>query len=120
VGGWPRLLVDGESVAARADSLEGTFPRFSTTRHPRSGIGFSRDSTTLYLITVDGRQESSDGMSLVEFAEEMKRDGVWNGLNLDGGGSTTLVIRGRLANKPSDPSGERAVGNAILIVEGRR
>lgn len=119
VGGWPRLLVDGVSVAARADSLEGTFPRFSATRHPRSGIGFSRDSSTVYLITVDGRQESSDGMSLVEFAEEMKRDGVWNGLNLDGGGSTTLILRGRLANKPSDPTGERAVGNAILVVDGR-
>ena len=119
-GGWPRLLHDGVSVAVRADSLEGTFPRFSTTRHPRTGIGFSRDSTTLYLITVDGRQESSDGMSLVEFAEEMRRHGVWNGLNLDGGGSTTLVVRGRLANKPSDPTGERAVGNAILVIEGRR
>jgi len=119
IGGWPRLVVDGVNVAARADSLEGTFPRFSATRHPRSGIGFSRDSTTLYLITVDGRQESSDGMSLVEFAEEMRRHGVWNGLNLDGGGSTTLVIRGRLANKPSDPTGERAVGNAVLVVEGR-
>ena len=119
VGGWPRLVVDGVSVAARADSLEGTFPRFSSTRHPRTGVGFSRDSTTLYLITVDGRQESSDGMSLVEFAEEMRRDGVWNGLNLDGGGSTTLVLRGRLANKPSDPTGERAVGNALLVVEGR-
>jgi hypothetical protein len=116
VGGWPRIVRDGANIAARADSTEGTFPRFSATRHPRSGIGFSRDSATVFLITVDGRQESSDGMSLVELADEMLRLGVWQGLNLDGGGSTTLVIGGRLVNKPSDSGGERAVGNAVLVV----
>ena len=116
VGGWPRIVRDGIVIAASVDSVEGTFPRFSATRHPRSGVGFSRDSTTLYLVTVDGRQESSDGMSLVEFGEEMRRDGVWQGLNLDGGGSTTLVVGDHVANKPSDASGERAVGNVILVV----
>jgi len=117
VGGWPRLLVDGRSIADSADRLEGTFPRFSLTRHPRTGIGFSRDSTKLYFVTVDGRSESSSGMSLTEFATLMQTLGIAQGLNLDGGGSTTLVIRGHVVNHPSDSTGERAVGDALLLLK---
>jgi hypothetical protein len=119
VGGWPRLIVNGRSIADSADRLEGTFPRFSTTRHPRTGVGFSRDSSTLYLITVDGRSESSSGMSLAEFASLMQALGVAQGLNLDGGGSTTLVIRGQVVNHPSDSTGERKVGNVLLVTRRR-
>jgi len=117
VGGWPRLLVDGRSIADSADRLEGTFPRFSLTRHPRTGIGFSRDSTKLYFVTVDGRSESSSGMSLTEFATLMQTLGIAQWLNLDGGGSTTLVIRGHVVNHPSDSTGERAVGDALLLLK---
>jgi len=113
----PRLLVDGRSIADSADRLEGTFPRFSLTRHPRTGIGFSRDSTKLYFVTVDGRSESSSGMSLTEFATLMQTLGIAQGLNLDGGGSTTLVIRGHVVNHPSDSTGERAVGDALLLLK---
>ena len=120
VGGWPRLVVHGQSIADSVDRLEGTTKAFSVTRHPRTGIGFSRDSTTLYLITVDGRQESSSGMSLAEFAALMVRLGVYEGLNLDGGGSTTMVINGNVVNSPSDKEGERTVGNALLVVLSRR
>jgi len=119
VGGWPRIVRDGRSVAAAADSVEGTFPRFSAQRHPRSAIGFSRDSTTLYLVAVDGRQETSDGMTLVELADFLVSIGAWQAMNFDGGGSTTLVIDGRLVNRPSDATGERTVGNAILVRERR-
>jgi phosphodiester glycosidase len=115
VGGWPRLVVDGRSIVDSVDRLEGTFPRFSVTRHPRTAVGFSRDSARLYLVTVDGRSESSSGMSLAELASLMQSLGAFQALNLDGGGSTTLVLRGRLANHPSDSTGERAVGNALLI-----
>jgi exopolysaccharide biosynthesis protein len=119
VGGWPRLVVDGRSIADSVDRLEGTFPRFSVTRHPRTAVGFSRDSSTLYLITVDGRSESSSGMSLAELASLMQTLGVTQGLNLDGGGSTTLVVRGQVVNHPSDSTGERRVGNALLITKRR-
>ena len=119
VGGWPRLVVNGASIADSVDRLEGTFPRFSVTRHPRTAVGFSRDSTTLYLITVDGRSESSSGMSLAELASLMQSLGVTQGLNLDGGGSTTLVLNGRVVNHPSDSAGERTVGNSLLITRRR-
>ena len=117
VGGWPRLIADGQSIAESADQLEGTFPRFSANRHPRAGVGFSRDSATLYLVTVDGRQQASAGMSLVEFAALLRGLGVYQGLNLDGGGSTTMVIRGQIVNLPSDSTGERTVGNALLVTK---
>ena len=120
IGGWPRLVVHGQSIADSVDRLEGTVPSFSVTRHPRTGVGFSRDSMTLLLITVDGRQESSSGMSLVEFASLMLKLGVYEGLNLDGGGSTTMVINGKVVNAPSDKQGERPVGNALLVVLTRR
>lgn len=117
VGGWPRVVTDGRNVAAAADSVEGTFPRFSAQRHPRSAVGFSRDSSIVYLVTVDGRQDASAGMTLVELGDFLVSIGVVQGLNLDGGGSTTLVIDGRIVNHPSDAAGERAVGNAILVRE---
>lgn len=119
VGGWPRLIVHGRSVADSVDRLEGTVPSFSAVRHPRTGVGFSRDSTILYFVTVDGRQESSSGMSLPEFARLMLKVGVFEGLNLDGGGSTAMVVGGQLVNHPSDPGGERTVGNALLVVRSR-
>jgi hypothetical protein len=115
VGGWPRLLDAGRSVAAHADSVEGTIARFSDARHPRSAAGFARDSATLYLVAVDGRQEASVGATLEELATILRDLGAHDALNLDGGGSTALVVGGALANVPSDSSGERPVGNVIAV-----
>lgn len=119
VGGWPRIVLDGRNIAFSADYAEGSFPRFSAGRHPRSGVGFSRDSTKVFFIAVDGRTQTSVGMSLVEFADLMIASGVHQGLNLDGGGSTTLVVEGKILNTPSDPTGERPVGNCLLLFEHR-
>lgn len=118
VGGWPRLVREGKSVAEYADIVEGTFPRFSSGRHPRTAVGFSRDSSTLFLITVDGRRESDSGMSLVEMAKMMVNLGISDGMNMDGGGSTTMVVEGKVVNRPSDQTGERPVGSALLVVVG--
>ena len=117
IGGWPRLLRDGQNIAGASPTLEGTIASNTDARHPRTAIGFSRDSTTLYLLTVDGRTERSVGMTTVELAGMLQRLGAWQAMNLDGGGSTTMVIDGLLANVPSNASGERAVGNAIFIVK---
>jgi len=116
-GGWGRIVHNGKNVAAFTDSIEGTFPKFSVTKHPRTGIGFSKDSTTLYLFTIDGRQESSSGVSLKQFADIMIKEGVYQGLNLDGGGSTTMVINDKVVNKPSDKNGERPVGVSLVIIK---
>ena len=115
-GGIPRLVKDGESMVGTSGFLEGASEEFSSKRHPRSGIGFSADSTRVFFIVVDGRQRFSAGMTLPEFADLMIRLGVAQGLNLDGGGSSTLVVDQAVVNSPSDPSGERPVGNAMVLV----
>jgi hypothetical protein len=79
-----------------------------TVRHPRSAVGLSEDGQTLLLVAVDGRQEGhSRGATLAELGELMKGFGAADALNLDGGGSTTMVIKDRatgvfsVANRPS-------------------
>jgi hypothetical protein len=115
VGGWPAVVMNGRSIAEYASILEGTFPRFEG-RNPRSAVGFSKDSSTLYLLTVDGRRPTEAGMTLVELARTMLKLGVYNGMNFDGGGSTAMIIEGKVVNRPSDQAGERAVGSGLLVI----
>jgi hypothetical protein len=116
IGGWPRILRDGTDVAGEAASVEGTISRNAEMRHPRTAVGFSHDSTTLIIMAVDGRSENSGGMTLHELAKTMRSLGAWQAMNFDGGGSTTMVIDGAVVNKPTDTTGEREVGNALLVV----
>lgn len=94
--------------------------QFNRVRHPRSAIAVSGKKQVL-LITVDGRHENAAGMSLFELTKIMQWLKVQNGLNLDGGGSTTLWIHNQgVVNYPSDNKkwdheGERRVANAVLI-----
>ncbi len=117
LGGWPRVVMNGRSIAEYASILEGTFARFEG-RNPRSAVGFSKDSSTLYLVTVDGRRETDAGMTLVELANLMLKLGVHDGMNFDGGGSTTMVVEGKIVNRPSDRTGEREVGSGLLVIVG--
>jgi hypothetical protein len=119
IGGWPRILRDGVSVAADAATVEGTISRNAEMKHPRTALGFSRDSTTLFILAVDGRSKQSVGVTLSELASLMRRLGAWQAMNFDGGGSTTMVIDGAVVNVPSDSAGERAVGNALLLLKKR-
>ncbi|BAH37730.1 hypothetical protein GAU_0688 [Gemmatimonas aurantiaca T-27] len=120
IGGWPLVLQDGENVAARAATLEGTISRNAEARHPRTAIAVSRSGQTAWLVTVDGRATNSVGMTLVELAEFLRTLGAWHALNFDGGGSTTMVIDGRVVNVPTDAAGEREVGNALIVRERTR
>jgi exopolysaccharide biosynthesis protein len=67
------------------------------------------------MITVDGRSESSGGMSLYELADYILSLGATEAMNLDGGGSTTMFLDGKVVNTPSDKEGERKVGDAIVV-----
>lgn len=110
VGGIPRIVRDGEVA------VEWKQNSFNLERHPRTTVGYSQDQTKLFIVTVDGRQPGhSDGMRLEELANFMLKVGAYQALNLDGGGSTTMVIFGKVVNRPSDVTGEREVGNALVI-----
>lgn len=88
---------------------------FSLERHPRTALGIRRDGS-LILVVVDGRQEGlSVGMNLPELAGFLKEHGAWDAYNLDGGGSTTMIVNGRIVNSPSDEQGERPSSDAIII-----
>jgi uncharacterized protein YigE (DUF2233 family) len=115
VGGIPRIIRDGKiSIETGAEGIQESF---ATTRHPRTAIGYSQDDKKLFLVTVDGRQpDHSLGMSLQELAQLMLELGCYQALNLDGGGSTTMVIGEQVSNRPSDTTGERAVANSILVL----
>jgi len=119
VGGWPVILRDGVPSVEASAKRELTLTGNANVRHPRSLIGFDADTSHLYLVAIDGRSTASVGMTLAEAADFLRGIGVAQALNLDGGGSTTLVIDGRIVNSPSDPAGERPVGNALLV-ERRR
>ncbi|MDQ3754821.1 MAG: phosphodiester glycosidase family protein [Acidobacteriota bacterium] len=113
VGGGPQLVKDGR-VAITAE-LENVGAAFVQDRHPRTAIAQLGDGRIL-LVTVDGRQPGvSLGLSLPALAELLIRQGAREAINLDGGGSTTMFVKGQLVNQPSDQSGERPVSDAILI-----
>ena len=67
------------------------------------------------MVTGDGRSESSGGMSWQQLAEFVLEQGATDAMNLDGGGSTTMFLDGKVVNHPSDKEGERSVGDAILV-----
>jgi exopolysaccharide biosynthesis protein len=120
-GGRP-VLVRDSSVVPGIDTVGQA--GFATNRHPRTAVGIADRGRRLLLTVVDGRQAPySDGMTLREMADLMRALGARDAINLDGGGSTALVYADpdsagafRVANRPSDPAGERAVGNALAIV----
>jgi hypothetical protein len=115
VGGFPQLLDEGRRVG---DLEVRSRPSFAASRHPRTAVGYDGERRRLWLAVVDGRQGSfSMGMTLPELTTLFELLGVEEALNLDGGGSTTLVGRGRLLNRPSDAAGERPVVNALLLKE---
>ena len=68
---------------------------------------------------VDGRGADSVGATLGELARELRARGAVEALNLDGGGSTSLVVNGALINRPSEKSGAREVASALLLVPAR-
>jgi hypothetical protein len=111
VGGGPWLVKDGNESIDNAE--QGFAPAFAALCHPRTAVGVTADNKLL-MVTVDGRQIFSAGMSLKSLAALMLKLGAVNAINLDGGGSTTMSIRGTVVNSPSEGI-ERPVANALVV-----
>jgi hypothetical protein len=106
--GSEQILDDGR-VLARDDRV----------LHPRTAVGVDRDKRRVLLLVVDGRQEFSRGYTLVELARLMRNLGAEDALNLDGGGSSTMIARGpsgylKVVNSPSGGR-QRIVANALGV-----
>lgn len=82
--------------------------------HPRTFMGISRDRTKLYSVVIDGRQATSAGIDLDDQGRVLQWLGAWDGINLDGGGSSCMVVNDMIRNHPSDGP-ERAVGNGVIF-----
>lgn len=103
-----RYAVSGSAIVLQAGQVIAR-PNESAL-HPRSAVGLSADGRTLLIVAVDGRQEHSRGATLEQLGQLMQTLGAFHALNLDGGGSTALVVKDpgtgvfAIANQPSDTS----------------
>jgi hypothetical protein len=114
VNGAGLLRINGRSLDDwRVEGLN--VDTFTRARHPRTIVGVDREGF-IWLATIDGRQPNySIGMTFDDLQRLCDRIGLVSALNLDGGGSTTMVVKGQVMNKPSDPAGARPVSDAILV-----
>jgi Phosphodiester glycosidase len=122
VGGGPRLLARGRVVVrSRPEGFApldapSFFGSFVASRHPRT-LGGVRPDGRVLLVTIDGRRPGwSAGVTLPEAARVMRALGARDALNLDGGGSTTMTVRGEVVSFPSDPTGERPVSDGVFVL----
>lgn len=109
LGGAPLLLKKGRLAVGECESA-------FCARNPRTGVGFTPNGKLLFVV-VDGRRTQSRGMSLVQFAQLFRRLGASRAMNLDGGGSSTMWVRGKVVNRPSDGR-QRAVSSALVVLPG--
>lgn len=116
-------IVQGAGLLRRAGRAPGGWTdvealkpeSFIDVRHPRTLVGLDRDGF-IWLGAIDGRRpDHSLGMTFAELERLGDRLGLTDSLNLDGGGSTTMVVRGQVVNRPSDATGARAVSDALLV-----
>ncbi len=107
------LLIEGGVVLDLIDT------EFVTQRHPRTCLCETADA--ILLLTIDGRKPFAKGMNLLELQTFLSTKQCINAINLDGGGSTTMWLKGRgVVNTPSDIFGERKVANALLVIQKGR
>lgn len=116
-----KLALSGGAVLLKDGVIPAKFSHIASSgKDPRTAIGSSKDGKHLFLVTVDGKSSMSIGMTQTELAQFMKEIGAYNALNLDGGGSTTMVARQAgstsvdLINDPSDGS-QRKISTAVGV-----
>ena len=111
--GVPQLIKNGKiDITWEQEKASRSFAEM---RHPRTAVAKLKGGKFL-MITVDGRQPGvSVGMTLQELADYLFSLGATDAMNLDGGGSTTMFLDGKVVNTPSDKEGERKVSDAIIV-----
>lgn len=109
ISGGPYLVKNGHTYVDIKEQKLGSIGG----RNPRTAVGYTADND-LIIVTVDGREKASVGMSLWELAAFMKSIGCVNAMNLDGGGSTVLYVNGHVVNHPQMKGGI-ALSNALTL-----
>lgn len=118
VGGGPVLIQNGEAKITNNEELKFAGKAIND-KHPRTAMGYTKDNKLIVLV-VEGRNPGmADGVSLTQLAEIMKELGCVEALNLDGGGSSCMLVNGKETIKVSDKTGQRPVP-AVFMIKGRR
>ncbi|MFN8577659.1 MAG: phosphodiester glycosidase family protein [Candidatus Sericytochromatia bacterium] len=113
IGGGPRLIKNNEiNITSQQEKFQ---PDIAQGKAPRTAMAILKNGNIL-LMTVDGRQSSSRGMTLDELAYFLKDYEAKDAMNFDGGGSTAMYFNGSLINSVSDPK-ERKVSNGLFLFE---
>lgn len=120
-GCTPKTAVGGGTVLVK-DGRVATFTNNITGYNPRSAAGISRDKTKLYLVTAEGRENNTKGMTQQELAELMIELGAYNAINFDGGGSTEMAKinesgEAEIINTPSEGT-ERRISTGLGVSSG--
>jgi exopolysaccharide biosynthesis protein len=114
IGGGPVLLQNGKIMITNNEEIMFAGKAIDD-KHPRTAMGYTRDNKLIILV-VQGRFPGiAEGASLKQEAQILKDLGCWEALNLDGGGSSCMLINGKETIKPSDKEGQRAVPAVFTI-----
>lgn len=113
IGGGPVLVQDGKINITNNEEWKFAGKAIED-KHPRTAMGYTKDNQ-LIILAVQGRSESADGVSLKQAAQLLIDLGCVEAMNLDGGGSSCLLVNGKETIKPSDKEGERPVPAVFII-----
>ena len=113
VGGGPVLLQNGEIKITNEEELK-FYGKAINDKHPRTAMAYTKDNKLIVLV-VEGRNPGiAEGVTLVQLAQIFKDLGCWEALNLDGGGSSCMLVNGKETIKPSDKK-QRPVPAVFII-----
>ncbi len=115
----PGLLTDFKELVGGSDNIilrNGEKAEGDLLYNPRTGIGMSKDKTKVFIVVADGRSDTSKGTTMVDFGQLFKALGAWDAVNMDGGGSSVMIVDNKVMNTPSDGN-VRPVGTGLLITE---
>ena len=113
VAGTPWLIRAGQP---RSEADDQSCANFCARLHPRTALGLSADARSLYLLQIEGRRENRPGATLARTAALLRSLGAHDGLNLDGGGSSALLLQGQSRMlRPANEPGQRALANVVVV-----
>ncbi|MEO6837285.1 MAG: phosphodiester glycosidase family protein, partial [Ginsengibacter sp.] len=113
VGGGP-VLVQNNKIQISNNEERKFAGKAINDRHPRTAIGYTSDNKIIILVA-EGRSETASGLTLTQEAQILKDLGCKEALNLDGGGSSCMLLNGKQTNIPSDKEGQRPVPSVFII-----
>jgi exopolysaccharide biosynthesis protein len=113
VGGGPVLIQLGQVRITNEEEMMFTGKAIND-KHPRTAMGYSRNGKLIILV-IEGRNKIAHGATLGQEAKILRDLGCWEALNLDGGGSSCLLVNGKETIRVSDSAGQRSVSAVFLI-----